>query len=108
MSVSFTIVGLEMSLDEQLRFNLGNLNAAELLRLLDLYDPGLTGSVRARDLRQRCVDLLEGGYRDLGVECGVDGRIIWCARPSGRLDGRLRDLVELCDRAGALGVIRWA
>lgn len=109
MSVTFSIRGVELDLDDYDSYmNLANTNARELLRRLELDYEDLWGDMRATELAKKCEEALNSGEEDLGLPPRLEARnMIFGGRPPGRIDERLRQLKKLCDRAGELGVIEW-
>jgi hypothetical protein len=113
VSVSFSIVGERRHCDEfcdecfAQEVNLSNANAREFLAALDLDAIDLMGEARARDLIPALQRLAEAEPSpELASE--IDGRYIVAGRQLGYLQMRAMQLLELCERAGELGVIGWA
>ena len=117
MSVNFTVAGSHTDFDDPSCYlNLANMNAAELLRWLDIdaNDDDLFGEISARELAARCRRRLWDVARNYDPEIAarVDsepGRAtaIWCGRRPGYLRDKTAELLELAHRAGQ-GMIQWA
>jgi hypothetical protein len=114
VSVTFSIRGAGYDVDDEKTFvNVSNTNARDLLIRLGLGDePGdneLRGNRRAKDLARRCRDELtaEKKNQDTGIEGFSDGRFHFGGRSPGLLNRRIQELLDLCERAGDLGVIYW-
>jgi len=114
MSVSFFVVGAQPHCsprDFECREcwdqepNLANTNARALLAALNLDDEDLTGEARARDLVPALKRLAK--TPDPGEPMVVTGNFTDCGRDAGYLQKRANELLELCQKAGELGVIAW-
>ena len=113
MSVTFTNT-LVPSTGDRDDLNLSNHNAGDLLAFLGLPSDELYGHHPASDVAARCRRALwlEMEKRDPAIEptdeIGAGGcQVINCGRPAGYLQGRARQLLELCER-GLQGEISWA
>lgn len=106
MSVTFSVMNTETDWDDYSSYlNCANGNARDLLQALGLDSDELYGSCRARDLRERAERVMR--VPDGGIEPEQDGRVIYCGRQPGRMHDYCRALLDLCERAGDLGVIGW-
>lgn len=120
MSVTFQIAGaravytFEADADATaLNVNVGS--ARDILDRLDLAGADLWGGeIPAYELAERCRDALESieARLDCGREesssCGRRGCLaITAARPAGRINAHLRDLLEIAELAGERGMITW-
>jgi hypothetical protein len=117
MSVTFSIRGTDYDLeDEDSYLNVHNGNAREILDRLDIRGEDVLwgSSMRASELATRCRAALQIGpmLHDLGHEARTEqepGRckVIHGGRPPGRINEHIRTILDLCARAGDLGVICW-
>lgn len=115
MTVTFTIAGTRPDWDDPTtHINLNNVNAADLLRWLDIEADYLVGEIPARELAARCRrrlwdvarnhDLAIEGYVESAVGCAT---VICAGRRAGYLRERTAELLELAERAGQ-GTVRWS
>ena len=108
MSVTFTISGERADYEDPSTFiNVGNANAADLLRWLGYECDGLDmvgafapGDLRARCLRRLDVSRFENVTDDLPRGSFTDGRFTSVGRDLGYLKGRTLELLALAERAG--------
>ena len=116
MSVTFTIAGSHADWDDPAtHLNLANMNAAELLRWLDIdAQDDLYGEISARELAARCRRRLWGVARNYDPErvAHVDAKpgratAIWPGRRPGYLREKTAELLALAERAGE-GAVHWA
>ncbi len=114
MSVTFHIAGTRPDFaDESTYVNLANLNAAQLLRWLDLDSEFLYGEIAARELAARCRrrlwDVSRNHDRSLPPRNfrGAKGaRYLSLPRRAGYLRERTAELLALACRAGC-GAVVW-
>jgi hypothetical protein len=116
MSVTFFVVGEppHCQLDDgscydcRLRsLNLSNVNARVLLEFVGLADTVDSGRARARELARRIHAVRKMAALDI-PESKQHAGLVEFRRHVTHYENRLAELLELCIRAGDLGVIAWA
>jgi len=86
--------------------NMSNSNAGEFIEAFGLGTE-LYGSLRAVEIERRIKKVLDSGYIDEGSPSQEENRIIYCGRRAGYCNEKAKQLLEMCERAGNLGVISW-
>lgn len=112
MSITFSIRGESYDVDDSKTYmNLSNVNAKELyIRLgFDTFAGECFGEMRARELAGLCRRELTPTKRclDVGLPPHNERGYTFAGRPAGRINMRIKELLDLCERAGDLGLISW-
>jgi hypothetical protein len=104
MSVTFHVEGIDDDI------NVSNVNARSIFEALDIHSEYLVGEMRGPELAALCEKHLkeeEERPTDDGLEQVHDGRYHFMGRAPGRRTERIRQLKELAEMAGELGLVRW-